>query len=316
MNNYYHIEGTEDFGFSTINRCLYSFNLFMNTVKRVAERYCCASVHDLNGYVAHFCYRRLKAFDTLIKVVVKQNDYLSSACLLRMLGDSVAVFNQIYMEADKDLLWLRHALYVIDGCEQNLKVLPDNDCNRGTMPEEELKIFNDKLSYNIELRNSLMNEAQQILDASPLQNKDKEAFDKIVKDRNWKFKEFKFYKRKGDNQYKWAELYQKIGRSDNYDVLSFLSQYVHSLSMSNIVMDMNAENRDGIIAEVIALIEKLNGYTQNFFAKDIVYIVEGLLIPEMRDKILACYDDEHRPSVEQWNEIVKGDIKRILNESK
>ncbi len=311
MNNYYHIEGTEDFGFSTINRCLYSFNLFMNTVKRVAERYCCASVHDLNGYVAHFCYRRLKAFDTLIKVVVKQNDYLSSACLLRMLGDSVAVFNLIYMEADKDLLWLRHALYVIDGCEQNLKVLPDNDCNRGTMPEEELKIFNDKLSYNIELRNRLMNEAQQILDASPLQNKDKEAFDKIVKDRNWKFKEFKFYKRK-----KWAELYQKIGRSDNYDVLSFLSQYVHSLSMSNIVMDMNAENRDGIIAEVIALIEKLNGYTQNFFARDIVYILEGLLIPEMRDKILACYDDEHRPSVEQWNEIVKDDIKRIINGSK
>lgn len=308
MRGVYHIEGTEMFGYSTINRYLYSLYIYMNTVKRVTDLYRYASVHDLRGYVAHFCYRRFKAFETLIKVVREQKDYISSACILRMLGDSVAVFDLVYLEPDIDMLWLRHALYVIDGCEENLKVLPNHDYNRGTMPDEEVEVINKKLRFNIELRQRLMQEAQQILDASLLQNKDKEAFDQIVKDRNWKFKTFKTYKRKGDNQYKWAELYEKIGRCEGFDVLSFLSQYVHGLSMSNIVMEMNQENCDGILTEGLALLKKLNEYTLEFFQQNFLYIMEGFYEPKMRDQILACYDDEHRPSIEEWGEIVRSSI--------
>lgn len=309
MRACYHIVGTEEFGFSTINRYLYSLYIYMNTVKRTTDRYRNASVHDLDGYVAHFCYRRLKAFDTLLKVVVEHKDYLSSACILRMLGDSVAVFNLIYLESDINHLWLRHALYVIDGCEQSLKVLPDNNnYNRGAMPDEELNILNQGIRYNRELRQRFIHEAQQILDASPLQKKDKEAFDKIVEDRNWKFKEFKSYKKKGANQYKWAELYEKIGRCEGFDVLSFLSQFVHSLSMSNLVMEMNQENCDGVLIEGSALLKKLNECTLEFFCNDFLYIMDGFYVPEIRDKILKCYDDAHRPSIEQWNEIVKSSI--------
>lgn len=308
MRGVYHIEGTEIFGYSTIKRYLYSLYIYKNTVKRVTDLYRYASVHDLRGYVAHFCYRRYKAFETLIKIVREQNDYISTACILRMLGDSVAVFNLVYLEPDIDMLWLRHTLYVIDGCEENLKVLPNNDYNRGTMPDEEVEVINKKLRFNIELRQRLMQEAQQILDASLLQNKDKEAFDQIVKDRNWKFKTFKTYKRKGDNQYKWAELYEKIGRCEGFDVLSFLSQYVHGLSMSNIVMEMNQENCDGILTEGLALLKKLNEYTLEFFQQNFLYIMEGFYEPKMRDQILACYDDEHRPSIEEWGEIVRSSI--------
>ena len=31
----YHIDGTEKFGYITINRFLYSFYMYMNTVKRI-----------------------------------------------------------------------------------------------------------------------------------------------------------------------------------------------------------------------------------------------------------------------------------------
>ena len=99
----YHIDGTEEFGYITINRFLYSFYMYMNTVKRLTNLYNNASVQFLKGYVAHFCYLRLKSFDTFIKVVWEHKDYVSANCLLRMLGDSVAVFRLIYMEPDKDL---------------------------------------------------------------------------------------------------------------------------------------------------------------------------------------------------------------------
>ena len=310
MGMQFHIEGTEEFGYITFNRCLFSFYNLLNTVKRVCALYNNASVWDLNGYAAHFCYLRLKSFDTLLKVVKEQNDFISASCLLRMLGDSVAVFHLIYMEPDPEWRWLRHALYVIDGCKQNMKALPENDLNEGTMPDDELEIFKEQNRHNRELRERLQYQAQRIVDRSPLQNLDKEAFDKIVTDKNWKFKEFKTYKKVGSNQYKWAELYERIGMCKGYDVLSFISQYAHGLSMSNLVMEMNERNLDAVIGETFALIKRLNTYMMHYYLLDYHYIMNGLLEPDMRDKILSCYDEEHRPSIEIWNQQIKDLVSR------
>ena len=306
----FHIDGTQEFGYSTINRYWYSFYIFMNTVKRVCARYNNASVWDLNGYAAHFCYRRLKSFDTLAKVVLEHKDYISAGCILRMLGDSVAVFHLIYMEPEPDLRWLRHALYVIDGCEENLKVLPDLETNKDVMTEVEFEQIQKGVRFNRSLRERLMNQAQQILDQSPLQTKNKEAFDKIVKDRNWKFKEFKTYKRVYNNRFEQRELYERIDMSEGYDVLSFISQYAHGLSMSNLVMDMNEHNRDGILCEALGLIKRLNAYLMHYYLLDYYDIMNGLFEPDMRDKILSCYDDEHRPSIETWDQQIKDLISR------
>lgn len=305
MGVQFHIFGTEEFGYITFKRCLYSFYILMNTVKRVCARYNCASVWDLNGYAAHFCYRRLVSFDTLLKVIRKQNDYISANCILRMLGDSVAVFHLIYMEPDPDLRWLRHALYVMDGCEENMKVLPEPDINKDVMTEAEYEQLRQGVESNRNLRKRLMDRAQQIIDRSPLKNRDIEAFEKIVKDRNWKFKEFKTYKKAGANQYKWTELYERIGMCEGYDVLSFISQYAHGLSMSNLVMEMNEHNRDGIIGEAFGLIIRLNTYMMNYYLMDYYDIMNGLLEPDMRDKILACFDKKHRPSIKKWNQQVE-----------
>ena len=305
MGASFHIDGTEEFGYSTFNRCLYSFYVLMNTVKQACARYNNASVWDLNGYAAHFCYLRLKSFDTLLKVVRTQNDYISANCILRMLGDSVAVFHLIYMEPDSDFRWLRHALYVIDGCERNMVALPEEDINKGTMPDDELEIFKEQNRHNRELRERLQYQAQRIIDRSPLQNRDKEAFNKIVTDRNWKFKEFKTYKKPGANRYKWNELYERIKMCEGYDVLSFISQYAHGLSMSNLVMGMNERNFDGIISEALGLMKRLNAYMIHYYLMDYYDIMNGLLEPDMRDKILACYDEEHRPSIDKWNHSIK-----------
>lgn len=299
MGTGFHIDGTQEFGYSTVNRFWYSFYVFMNTVKKVCARYNNASVWDLNGYAAHFCYLRLKSFDTLLKIVKEQNDFISASCLLRMLGDSVAVFHLIYMEPDPDLRWLRHALYVIDGCLCNMAVLPEDDLNEGTMPDDEYKIYKEQNRINREQRKRLQDQAQKIIDKSPLQIKDKETFDKIVKDRNWKFKEFKS---SGSNSYSWTDLYKSIDMCEGYNVLSFISQFAHGLSMSNLVMEMNERNLDTIIGEAFSLVIRLNAYMMDYYILDYDYIMKGLLEPDMRDKILVCFDDEHRPSNEAWNQ--------------
>ncbi len=275
----------------------------MNTVKRLTNLYNNASVQFLKGYVAHFCYLRLKSFDTFIKVVWEHKDYVSANCLLRMLGDCVAVFRLVYMEPDKDLLILRHCLYVIDGCEHNLIVLPEETENDDSLPEEKFKKSQEAINYNRKHRQRLIREAQEMLDTSPLNQINKAAFDRIVEDRNWKFKEFKDCK-KEKNQYKLSEVYELIDCCKDFNLLSYISQYVHELSMSNLVMELDEQNISGVVGEALGLIKKLHKYTMAFYPEEQTYILEGLFEPDMRNKILACYDEEHRPDVAKWNQDV------------
>ena len=314
MSKSYHIDGTQEFGYSTHNRFLYSFYMYLNTVKIVCslcDNY--APVNWLKGYVAHFCYIRLKSFDTFFKVVVEHKDYVSACSLLRMLGDSVAILRLVYMEPDENLRILRHCLYVLDGCKRSLEVLPEENVNEGALPDDELEDLNRQVKFNREHRERMMREVQEMLDKSPLKNKDESAFNKIVEDCNWKFKDFKNYKNVNANQYRWWELYDMIGRSKHFDLFSFFSQYAHGLSMSNLNTTPSQRVFDGIIGEGVALLELMNQYLLKFFEAENYYIYEGLLIPQMRDKILKCFDDKHRPTIEEWNrhhQLILSNIKR------
>lgn len=307
----YHIDGTEEFGYIGVNRFLYSFYMYMNTVKSLTTRHPYVSVQDLKGYIARYCYLRLQSFDTFIKVVVQHHDFVSAACLLRMLGDGVAVFRLIYNEKDIDLLLLRHALYVIDGCESNLKVFTDININEDILPEKELEEENKKVRRNREYRQQLINEAQEILNLSPLQSKDQLAFNRIVKDKNWKFKDFN--DKKSGNNYSWKELYSLINEDHAFNLFSYISQYVHSLSMSNLNIQMDEHNMDGIVGEAVGLLARLHEYTLNIFVEDYQYILQGLLEPDMRNRILACYDEKHRPNVDSWNQEVMNKQYQLQN---
>ena len=228
-----------------------------------------------------------------------------------MLGDCVAVFRLIYMEQDKDLLILRHCLYVMDGCERNLEVLPEKNVNEDCLPKEELVSSIKATQMNRAHRQRLIREAQEMLDFSPLKQKDRVAFNKIVEDRNWKFKDFKDYKKKGNNQYKWRELYELIDCCKGFDLLSYISQYAHGLSMSNLVIELDEQNIDGVVGEALGLIKRQHKYTMAFYPEEQKYILEGLLEPDMRDKILACYDEEHRPNVPKWNQDVMNKLYQL-----
>lgn len=300
MEPRFHIPGTEQFGYSIINRYLFSLYMYMNTVQRICKLYQYASVNDLKGYVAHFCYIRLKSFDTFLKVVVNNKDYVTANCILKMLGDCVSVFHLVYMEPNAEYRLLRHCLYVIDGCERNLDVLPENSIKEGSLPDEERNHANELIRFSREHRKRMMREAQELLDKNPLKKKDEDAFNCIVKNRNWKFKEFKSYKNK--NQYQWRDLYEQIDYSGDYDLISYLSQYVHGLSMSNLVIQLNERNCESVIGEALGLLDRMNIYAIEYFKEEYLYIITGLLEPKMRDKILNCYDEQHRPSIAEWEQ--------------
>ena len=169
------------------------------------------------------------------------------------------------------------------------------------MPDVELEELDRQIKLNREHRKRMIREVQEMLDKSPLKNKDEVSFNRIVEDCNWKFKEFRNYRKINRNQYQWKELYKMIGRSKYIDLLSFFSQYAHGLSMSNLNVEPDQSSFDGIIGEAVSLLDLMNQYVLSFFAAEKDHIYEGLLRPEIRDKILGCFDDKHRPTIEEWN---------------
>jgi len=298
------------FGGEWRNRYLYSFYLCMGIVKVVCRLHNYANVGYLKGYVAHFCYIRLKSFDTMLKVVEMHHDHVSAKCLLRMLVDCMAVFRLVYLEPDEDQRLLRHAIYVIDGCEKNLEILPEAlDISEGALPEIELQYYNQKIQGDRDHRKRLINEAKEILTNSPLKKKDEKAFEKIVKNRNWKFKSFDV----STKSYSWTELYNMIDRAGKQNPFSFLSQYAHGLSMSNLVITNKNADRNGLLIEGIGLLETMIDYILMFFKEEQFAIFQIFLEPYMQNKLFSCFDDEHRPNLNEWNSMVNRKLNSLIS---
>lgn len=79
-----------------------------------------------------------------------------------------------------------------------------------------------------------------------------------------------------------------------------MSQYAHGLSMSNLIIELDEQGIDGVIGEALGLLDRMNVYVMDFFSEENLYIIRGLKEPEIRDKILTCYDEKHRPTIAEW----------------
>lgn len=302
-------EWLKPFGGEWGNRYLYSLYLCMGIVKVVCHLHNYANVGYLKGYVAHFCYIRLMSFDTLMKVVEMHHDHVSAKCILRMLADCIAVFRLVYLEPDENIRLLRHSLYVIEGCEKNLEILPEElDMNEGAVPEIELEYYKQGIRGDRDHRKRLMAEANELLDNSPLKGKDEAAFNKIVEKRNWKFKSFEV----STKSYSWADLYKMIDRIGKQNPFSFLSQYVHGLSMSNLVIINKAADRNALLLEGIGLLETMIDYMLLFFKDEQYDIFQVFLEPDTINKLFSCFDDEHRPNLDDWYGMVYRKLSSLM----
>ena len=79
--------------------------------------------------------------------------------------------------------------------------------------------------------------------------------------------------------------------------------------MSNLVIEMDENNLHGVVAESVGLLDRLHEYTLEFFAEENEYILEGLLDPEISDKIRSYFDEQHRPDAATWNRGVMNKIR-------
>ena len=249
--------------FGSIENALFSVIRYCNVIIEKAKKVCpSTSVNDVPGYALEFCRKTLVQATTIIKVAHEREDYNTVCSLVRILADNVSILKLIYSSEDVEEKILRHLLYVIDGASLRYKYLKDHP---KAYDEKIPKEMYDKLCNQV---NKAKDNACGCIDfctnaikARPGYSTKQQSYDKLIKYHNWKYKTID--KPKPENAYSWKELYETLDINEAGDMFSYFSQYVHGLSISNIVLDDN-DNFEDPLAFAFSLV----GWIFNFLHKE------------------------------------------------
>ena len=194
------------------------------------------SVSDIPGYILLICRKILTQFSTLVSVSRQRNDYNSVCSLVRILADSIATLNLIYCCDDDEERIIRHLLYVLDGISERDKLLNERDPEYDGRISRE--VFDGLCAQYQEAKENAKGCIKYCIDTikkSPYYPTHQSEIDVLIQKRNWKFKTIS--EPKPRDGYSWKDLYQmlKINMAD--EMFPYLSQYIHGLSISNILLN-------------------------------------------------------------------------------
>lgn len=222
--------GTIDNALANVINCC---DVIIDKAKKV---YPSASVNDVPGYALEFCRKTIVQATTLLKIAKDRDDYNTICSLVRILADNVSIIRLIYAETNKEEKILRHLLYLMDGVSTRSEYLKDYPKDYdGTIPREdyyELCIQVKEAKDNAE---GSIGFCIDLIKKRPIYIVYQSSIDELIKQKNWKYKSID--KPKRNDAYTWNEMYQLLDVKDKGYMFSYYSQYVHGLSISNMVFD-------------------------------------------------------------------------------
>ena len=211
---------------------------------------------DIGGYFVWRCEQIQKMFKTLLHIASTCDYVHSSNVILRALADHTSSLKLIYCNSDKEVVKLRHFLYVIDGCNERKKIneslINDDNINEDGIAHANLII--DK-------ENNAKNYCENQIQSLNVYKNNPSAIEKLIKQGNWKFREV--YK----SSYSWKELYKEILDMPN-DYINYLSQHVHGLAGG---IGIDDDNPYYLVFGILLLI-------QNEFC----HVITSVLFPEKK----------------------------------
>lgn len=222
--------------FGSIENAISSVIRYCNVIIEKAKKVCPnTSVNNVPSYALEFCGKTLVQATTLVKVVQEREDYNTVCALVRILADNISTIKLIYTAEDVEEKILRHLLYVMDGISIRYGYLKDYPKPYdGKIPKE----IYDALCIQVQ---EAKNNASDCIDfctkaikSRPDYSAKHQCYDELIKYRNWKFKTID--KPKPKEAYSWKELYKKLEIKEAGEMFSYFSQYIHGLSISNIVL--------------------------------------------------------------------------------
>ncbi len=248
------------------------------------------SVSDIPGYVLDFCRKVLIQATTLVKVAREEDDYNTVCSLVRILADNIATLNLVYDFPNEQEKILRHLLYVLDGVTERYNYLKD----RKMIYDERIPIETfEALKHQVERARDnsagCIDYCKERIKTLPLYYSNRDDVDKLIQNRNWKYKQIAPNSKKDKNAYSWKEMYGLLSIKEMDEMMPFFSQYVHGLSISNIVLG-DPDDFDAPLSFTVCLLGWLFNYLRKVYEPHIgQYTWEDIdkMAPGLIDALLA-----------------------------
>ena len=262
------------------------YSLVAHEVTQLRSMFPEGAVDDINGYKVGILTKIMFASCSFMTVIEINHDYSTAATILRSIADNLASYILIYRNQNADEVSLRHYLFLYDGLNTRLKsiqaIKPTDDNAISELEKEQTQqgvttAVEDSLNgidYSLKkIRNSILYK----------EYKTEIEYLIALKYDNWRFNSLKKYKQK----LSWQEIYPLInGKESSTYFLSYLSQYVHGLSSSNLSIDnTNPKTFYPMIHIGITFLGKILEFAQNDFgiSKDIL----------LKDFLMTEYGRDH-----------------------
>lgn len=256
-------------------------------VLKLNEKFQSRAINDIPGYQIGILMKIMRCFHSFMTVVENSKDYNTAASIIRIIADTIASFLLIYHDNSKDERLLRHYLFILDGCVNRLKELENRELkNNGSITNEEFNALKTQVQNAIMDTKKIKHYCVHTIFNLPIYTKNKDTIDIFVKDCNWKYSDIKQPKKKID----WNTMYQFIDTKKSMtDMISFLSHYVHGLSISNLIIDCNDDDFEPLISYGILLMGKIHEIANNDYGVDRSNLMDGFLDSEYGKDFLSYY---------------------------
>lgn len=243
---------------------------------------------DIKSYPLKVIDKLTTMLTTLWKVINIDKDFYVANVVIRSTTDNVALLFLIYYKDEGEIRVLRHYLFLLDGIRSRLANIIIPIKNDGITEEEYQKLIKQQEDFKSTL-NGCKKYIIECITSLKIYNTNKLGIDMLMKSPkgeelyNWKFKTLNITPsqiNKGKNTYNWKSMYSEIKLPEEF-FSSFLSDYVHGLSMSNITIAPDKQNMGALVYITKVLMERIELFIHKYYAielKDIQKNTEQLCL--------------------------------------
>lgn len=256
--------------------------MLVHEIEYLIELHPSLSINNLKDYPLQLAKRIVDSARTLHYVIEREHDYIVAFSIIRSIADMLAIFILIYGTQNIEERALRHYLYIIDGMKGRISLLPGELRNNGRLKKEEFEGLQKQIKNAKQNYCSAVDMCIRQIKALLLYSQNTQYIDVLIEKNNWKFKKIVHPK----ESYKWNQMYDLINLKVDGEFFSSLSDFVHGLSTSLLVVDIDTTTFEPIYGIAISLLGKLREVLDKLYVKDIAIV---------REKMLSVLVDEAMP---------------------
>ena len=227
---------------------------------------------DIKSYPLKIIDKLTTMLTTLWKVINIDKDFYVANVVIRSIADNVALLFLIYNKDEGEIRILRHYLFLLDGIRSRLANLIIPIKNDDITEEEYQKLVKQQEDFKSML-NGCKKYIIECITSLKIYNTNKLGIDMLMKNKkgeeqyNWNFTTLNITPaliNTEQNTYNWISMYSEIKLPEKF-FSSFLSEYVHGLSMSNITIASDKQNMGTLVYITKVLMERIELFIHKYY---------------------------------------------------